>query len=81
MKLRKSAPDINPHVREQRMGLHTVLENFALQMYMYLPSCVPENHCRDLQYWNQGGVSQLHFFVCSFEDFNIRAPLSNMVSC
>ena len=43
MKLRKSAPDINPHVREQRIGLHTVSENFSLQMFLYLPSCVPEN--------------------------------------
>ena len=81
MKLRRSVPDINSHVREQRIGLPTVLGNFALKMEKYLPSCVPENLCRDLQYWNQGGVPQRHFFVCSFEDFNIRAPSSNMVSC
>ena len=32
MKLRKSDPDINPRVREQRIGLPTALENFAVQM-------------------------------------------------
>ena len=34
----------------------------------------------DLQYWSQGGVWKHHFFVFTFEDFKVRALLSNMVS-